>query len=93
MKRRTEIFVELVQELINDVITRYANDADALETYAFGWKEFDEETGSFAIGPNNTRVFHYADRVVKIVEACGMHWYIDFDENETGKPCAIVRAF
>jgi hypothetical protein len=92
MKKQTEIFVELVQELINDVISHYANDADALESYAFGWIELDEETETFAIGPNNKSVFHYADRVVKIAEACGMSWYITIGENKTG-PCAIVRVF
>lgn len=93
MKRQTKIFVELVQELIDDVISLYANNSDALESYAFGWREFDEETGSFAIGPNSKSVFHYADRVAKIAEACGMSWYITIGENAFGKPCAVVRAF
>lgn len=93
MTKQTKIFVKLVEELINDVITLYAHDAEKFETYSFGWIDLDEELGLFAIGSNNRSEFHFADEVVKIAEACGMSWYIDIGENLIGKPCATVRVF
>lgn len=90
MKKQTKIFVKLVTESMNDVINRYAHNAADLNSYTFGWIEYDEERGSFSIGPNHGSAFHYADEVVKIAEACGMNWYITIGKNAVGNACAIV---
>lgn len=93
MRKQHEIFVKLVNELINDVIALYANDAEYLSDITFGWREYDEVRGSFAIGPNHSIYFNYADKVSKIAEACGMNWYISIGKNADGNDCAVICAF
>ena len=90
MKKNPKTFEKLVNDAINEVFARYANDAEALNNYAFGWRYFDSERMSYYIGSNHGQAFHYADEIAKIAEACGMSWYISIGTNGDGEPTSVI---
>lgn len=93
MRKQHEIFEKLVNELINDVLNLYANDAEDLETYAFGWRKYIPKGPVFYIGPMHGKSFYYVDEVAKIAEACKMNWYITIGENADGNESPVMRVF
>lgn len=91
--KNKEITIKLINEAMNETLATHANSPAILKSTAWGWRRFDESTNSYAVGPNNESCFHSADKVIKILEGTGVHWYLAIENNAKGQPAACIHFF
>lgn len=91
--KNKEVTIKLINEAINETIATHANSAATLYTCSWGWRLYDESTDTYVVGPNNESCFHCANRVIKILEGTGVHWFLAIENNAMGEPAACIHFF
>ena len=84
---RIEIVEKILFEHMNDTLDSWSDDAEKLNTYAWGWR--DDQT----VGNNHGQTFYYADNVIKTLEALELNWHLTLADNEDGEPTPCIHYF
>lgn len=82
----------MLTQAMNDELTMWTEAKDRNQ-YAWGWREFYGESEGGIVGNNHGKTFHSLRKVINILTACELSYYLVITENADGEPTPGVAFF
>lgn len=91
--KNVERAITMLNELMNETNTIWANLPEHRYDLTFGWRYYDDKEGIYEVGPNRNTAIHKVKEICDILEVNECVYYAVQGENEYGEPAPCIRFF
>lgn len=82
----------MLSELMNETFEMYAG-TDYLNVYEWGWRKFNGVEEGGTIGPNHGNTFYRIDKIIDVLRANNVSYYLTITKNADGEPTPGIEVF